>query len=179
MGYENLPATLLLSNSFLVYLLGNPVTMWRTLSFRIIKVMFRSLHFVLAPFGKSDSFLFIQFDSALGSAIHETPVYDALKRNRPECYITVVCGALVYDVIKRNPHIDSVILLPDPQQNFTLSFLLMAYKTLLRNYEYAITTAGNRQSRRALLALLSGAHKCFGFTNVHHVISDPLQTSRG
>jgi ADP-heptose:LPS heptosyltransferase len=149
--------------------------MLRTLSFSLVKFISRSMHLVLASFGHGDSFLFIQFDSALGSAIHETPVYEALKKNRPECHITVVCGDLVYGVIKRNPNIDSVVLLPDPHQDFILSFLLMVYKTLPRNYANAITTAGNRQSRRVLLALLSGARKCFGFTNVNHVYDDEVQ----
>lgn len=143
--------------------------------FILVKYAARIMHFVFARLRRNGDIIFIQFDSALGWAIHETPVYYALKQARPDCRITVACGNLVYGVIKGNPYVDKVLLLPDPHQRFFRSSILMLFKTLPYQYESVITTAFNRQPRRVFLALLSGARNCIGFTDVPDLYADAVK----
>ena len=166
---------LLIAGSWLEQLQSCIRNKLRRFVFRLVKYALRTMHFVFARRGHGNDIIFIQFDSALGWAIHETPVYYALKQARPDCRITVACGNLVYSVIKRNPYVDSVLILPDPHQEFVRSSLFMLSKTLFHRYESVITTAFNRQPRRVFLALLSGARNCFGFTDVSDVYDDVVK----
>src|SRR5260221_13502598 len=54
-------------------------------------------------------FLFLQYESALGSAINATPVYEALKEAFPESFTAVACAGLNFQVLSDNPNIDHII----------------------------------------------------------------------
>jgi ADP-heptose:LPS heptosyltransferase len=118
-------------------------------------------------------FLFLQYETALGTAVHATPTYEALRKAVPDAVITVLSSGLPYDVLKYNPNIDSIIRTPHPLKEWGKAvrfFLTRLWKTR-KAYDCVITDSGNRRSCFALLAFLTGVRRRIGFEtslNLNH-----------
>ncbi len=134
--------------------------------FLLVRYLFFSLHSIFYIKRNKNRLLFVQFDSALGWAINETPVFESLKKSMPDCHITIICGKIVHEVIKNNPFVDTVILLANPHDRFLNVLYQMIRITFFKSYDVVLTTAFNRQPRRVVLALLSGARRCVGFSDI-------------
>src|ERR1700680_2970517 len=59
-------------------------------------------------------FLLFQYETALGSNVHATPVYEALKLALPDAKTIVACGGLGFEVLSHNPFVDYLVQTPDP-----------------------------------------------------------------
>jgi len=59
-------------------------------------------------------FLFLQYDTALGSAVTATPIYEALRLAMPDAYIAVACHGISQQALKHNPNLDEIFVTPDP-----------------------------------------------------------------
>jgi len=110
-------------------------------------------------------FLFLQYETALGTAVHATPLYEALRKALPAAEITVACSGMPCGVLKYNPHIDALIRTPHPltQWGRTLACFLGRMRRQRHEFDCVITDSGNRRSRFALLALLTGVSRRVGF----------------
>src|SRR5262245_30945497 len=110
-------------------------------------------------------FLCLQFETALGAAVHATPFYEALRRAIPDATIAVAGGRLAYEVLKYNPYIDEFLLAPPPQQQWRQAvwYFLTTIRRKRRQFDCVVMDSGNRRSRFALLALLSGIRRRVGF----------------
>lgn len=111
-------------------------------------------------------FLFLQYEAALGTVIHATPVFEALRAVVPDAHIVVACAApTVFEVLRHSPFIDRIVKTPDPYAH-----LFAAAVTLRRDVAAAagpraiITTAGSARIRVALLGMLAGGIR-IGFTS--------------
>ena len=60
------------------------------------------------------SVLVLEYMLALGSCVHMTPLYEALKRCRPELEVTVATRGLGLEVLRHSPYVDHLIATPDP-----------------------------------------------------------------
>src|SRR5262249_39113030 len=95
------------------------------------------------------------YETALGTAVSSTPVFEAIKRGRPDLHITVACGPVVYGVLKHSPYIDELLLTADPHKAFwTTAFQLWshAFKSGW-TFDCALTDWGNQKARIAFLML--------------------------
>jgi ADP-heptose:LPS heptosyltransferase len=118
-------------------------------------------------------FLFLQYETALGTAVHATPAYEALRNAVPDAMIAVACNGLPYEVLKYNPNIDAIIQTPHPLNHWpqTVLFFITKFWKARGQYDCVITDSGNRRSRFALLAFLTGVRCRVGFKtsfNLNH-----------
>lgn len=114
------------------------------------------------------SFLFLQYEQALGSNIHATPIFEALKQRVPDCWIGVACAGMALEVMRKNPFIDRV--LPTPHAyNETIGAMrsLKAHLNANRLYPQCIvTTSGNTRTTVLLTGLVLGRTLRVGWTSV-------------
>ncbi len=111
-------------------------------------------------------FLFFQYETALGSNVHATPVYEALKQAQPNSSITVACRGLGFEVLKHNPFVDHLIQTPDPYAHplKTARFLRRYLRSQHLQPEAILTNTGNSRRSIALLALLTAKALRLGYT---------------
>lgn len=111
-------------------------------------------------------FLFLQFEPALGWALHGTPIFAALKKARPDATIIVACSNPNYDVLASNPHIDHLIKLTSPRDGLLEAWrgawrISRAYKV-----DCVVTTAWNRTRRISAMAALLGLGQPIGHSGI-------------
>jgi ADP-heptose:LPS heptosyltransferase len=129
------------------------------------------------------SFLFLQYDQALGTAVHATPVFEALKCAVPDAQISVACVGMAHNVLRYNPHISRLIETPHPfDQFFAAGYVLRRAWPELGGLPVAIvTTTGSSRTRIALLGMLAGPGFRLGFTiarPLYHrvLVYDPMMS---
>ncbi|MGE5538432.1 MAG: glycosyltransferase family 9 protein [Gemmatimonas sp.] len=114
--------------------------------------------------GTVRNFLFLQYEQALGSAVHATPVFEALKAAAPDTHVAVACHGVSAEVLQHNPYIDRLIVTPNPYRQ-----LFSAARAIRRAWSALeprciVTTPGNTRTRIALLAVLCGRALRIGHT---------------
>jgi ADP-heptose:LPS heptosyltransferase len=124
--------------------------------------------------GSVDEFLILFYDQALGTAIHATPVFEALRHARPKARITVASCGMELETIRNSPFIDRIIATPNPYKH-----TLAAARAIRRAFHpgklfCTITTGGSGRSRIALLALAAGKSIRVGFTLTPELYDAPL-----
>jgi ADP-heptose:LPS heptosyltransferase len=111
-------------------------------------------------------FLFFQYETALGSNIHATPVYEALKLALPDAKTVVACGRLGFEVLKHNPFVDHLIQTPDPYTH--LYHAARFLRTYLNEQQLVpdaiVTNSSNIRRSISLLALLTAKALRVGYT---------------
>ncbi len=110
------------------------------------------------------NYLLLQFQSALGTVVHATPVAAALRRAVPGAQIIVAASGLAAQVWQGNPSIDRLVEVPNPLQN------LRACVTALRGLRLfdgeactILLTTGNERTKITLAAVLAGPSHRVGF----------------
>jgi len=111
-------------------------------------------------------FLFLEFGTALGTNVHATPVFEALKRAVPDAVTMVACSRMGFEVFRHNPFIDYLVEIPRPAVS-----LLRAARTLRSHLkstgfvpEIVITSKGNEPRSASIVAFLAGTAIRFGHT---------------
>jgi len=127
------------------------------------------------PLAEISNFLILQHPSALGTAIHATPIIPALRRAVPECRVVVVASGFALDVFRNNPGVDRLIETPSPLKDLSGAVRALRSQRPFRGKPYAtLTTTGNERTLIAMQALLSGASIRIGFTVVPQLYRKPL-----
>jgi ADP-heptose:LPS heptosyltransferase len=110
--------------------------------------------------------VFLQYRLPLGCCVHLSPVFEAIKRSRPEIQITLATHGLGAQVHRHSRFIDQIIETPDP---FTQ--LLPAAITLRRqlhrreiNPDFIFTGASDQRTRISLLGVLASPAWRAGYT---------------
>lgn len=102
-------------------------------------------------------FLFLEFTPALGSNVHATPIFEALKRVVPDAVTMVACGRMAFEVYRHNPFIDYLVEIPNPVGNGLQA--LRALRRYLKTMNFApdivLTSAGSRQRSIAAVGFLA------------------------
>lgn len=129
------------------------------------------------------NFLVLQYESPLGSVVHVTPLFEALKLAIPDAHITVATSPMAASVLGSNPFIDRCVVTPDPFTHFVQA--LAAVRDLLRGLpggpRCIVTAIGNQRTRLAMLALFSGRAARVGYTlapEIYHLVL-PFVPERG
>jgi ADP-heptose:LPS heptosyltransferase len=146
---------------------------------------------VAARLAGARTFLVLRYESALGSAINATVLFEALRRLKPNAHIAVVCGRLCFEVLKGNPFIDEFIVTADPREHFLRAVFeaLRAVRWGRRRFDCLITSCDDRP-RIETMALLLGRglrighgpegafHVAFRETGQSSVISEHLRIAQ-
>jgi ADP-heptose:LPS heptosyltransferase len=161
-------------------MLQPPRSLWKRAAFQMIARLVRMLHgdggVSPAELAKIRNFVVLQYESPLGSIVHATPMFEALKRAIPNCHVTVVASSTAASVLYSNPYIDRCVVTPSPFEDFRAS--VRAVRTVLestpKGARCVITTIGNQRTRLALLSLLVGSAVRVGYTLVPDLYDVPL-----
>lgn len=128
------------------------------------------------PLSEARNFLLLQHASALGTAIHATPLIPALRHAVPDARIAVAASGFSLDVLRHNPGIDQWIETPNPVKD-----LGGAVRSLRGRIPFdpgsfiTLTTSGNERTLIALQAMFSGAETRVGFTVAPELYQVSLQ----
>jgi ADP-heptose:LPS heptosyltransferase len=127
--------------------------------------------------------LVLEYLLPLGCCVHLTPLYEAIKRSRPEVTVTVATRGLGLALLRHHPFIDHLVETPDP-----LTDTFAAARTLVSELsklglqpDCTFTGASDQRSRIALLALLSRTGWRGGYTQApqlyqHTLTVDPQRS---
>jgi ADP-heptose:LPS heptosyltransferase len=125
------------------------------------------------PLEDSRTFVILQHATALGTAIHSTPLIPALRAAVPDAHIVVAASGFGLEVFRNNPGIDTLIEMPSPIRN------RRAHKVLARHLPAGsfttLTPTGNERTAIALAARFAKAGNLCGFTIAPELYRRPLR----
>ena len=93
------------------------------------------------PLSAIRDFLLLQHPSALGTAIHATPLVPALRQAVPGCRIAVVASGFSLDVFRGNPGVDFLIETPSPMKDLKGAVRALRAQHPFRGGDYAALTS--------------------------------------
>jgi len=125
---------------------------------------------------KIENFIVLQHASALGTAIHSTPLFSALKQAVPGANIAVIASGFSLDVLRHNPNVDTLIATPSPLKDLKASAQSLRQQFPFRGATPFATLAptGNERTRMIFQAVLGGASTRVGFTVKPELFRVPL-----
>jgi ADP-heptose:LPS heptosyltransferase len=145
-------------------------------SWTIIRGGFKAMRFIehrpgakrpgLEDLRRLRRFLFLDYGTALGSCVHATPIYEALKYAVPDAVTMVACSRMAFEVFKHNPFIDYLVETPRPTVNVFHAIRSLREHLKIQGLtpEVIITSKGNEQRSIAMLAYFAGKAIRFGYT---------------
>jgi ADP-heptose:LPS heptosyltransferase len=112
------------------------------------------------------SVLVLEYMLPLGCCVHLTPVFEALKADRPELVVTVATRGLGAAVLRHNPRVDHVIETSDALTDTFGAAQVLRSELRKRGIspDCVLTGASDQRTRVAGLGFLSGAGWRGGFT---------------
>jgi ADP-heptose:LPS heptosyltransferase len=126
-----------------------------------------------------DCVLILEYLLPLGCYVHLTPLYEAIRRSRPEVTLVVATRGLGAALLRHHPDLDHVIETLDPLQG--VGGLLSAARALARELarrelrpDCVLTGLSDQRSRIALLGLLSCRGWRGGFTQTPWLYHRPV-----
>lgn len=124
---------------------------------------------------EATNFLLLQHATALGTAIHATPLIPALRHAVPGCRIAVAASGFALEILRNNPGIDRLIETPSPLRDLRGAVRALRSQNPFGKAPYVtLTSVGNERTRVAAQAILSGASTRVGFTVAPQLYRAPL-----
>jgi ADP-heptose:LPS heptosyltransferase len=135
----------------------------------------RGRRMIAAP-EQVNSVLILEYMLPLGCCVHLTPVYEAMKRSRPEVTVSVATRGIGLALLRHNSSIDHLIETPDPLRDTPGTAKVLRAELARRGLrpDCTLTGASDQRTRIALLALLVGAGWRGGFTLAPQLYQYPL-----
>jgi ADP-heptose:LPS heptosyltransferase len=128
------------------------------------------------PLSGARNFLLLQYPTALGTAIHATPLVVGLRAAVPECRIAVAASGFALEIFRDNPGVDWLIATPSPLQDLKGALSSLRRQMPFGGEEFvAVTTMGNERTRIGIAALMSGSSARVGFTEVPEIYRAALR----
>lgn len=111
------------------------------------------------------NFLLLQYPSALGVAIHATPLIAALHAAIPDARVSVAASGIALEVLRNHPGLERLVPTPNPlRELLPAANAIRRAKPFDRERHAVLLTTGNERSRIILSALLAGSPLRAGFT---------------
>jgi ADP-heptose:LPS heptosyltransferase len=128
------------------------------------------------PLNECRNFLLLQYPTALGTAVHATPLVRALKEARPDAGIAVAASGMAMEIFANHPGVDRMIVMPSPLIDLRGAVPALRDARPFAGQPFvAITTIGNERTRVALTAMMSGAQTRVGFTEAPELYQASLR----
>ncbi len=125
--------------------------------------------------------LVLEYMLPLGSCVHLTPLFEAMKISRPDVKVAVATRGLGAQVLRHSPYVDRLIETPDPLTD--LSRAVRVLRRRLRDAkieaDWIWTGASDQRTRIALLGMLSAGGSRGGYTVNPGLYQRPLEYDRG
>ena len=111
------------------------------------------------------NFLLLQYPLALGTAIHATPLIEAIHAAIPDARVSAAASGFALEVLRNNPGLETLIPTPSPLRELLPAANALRRAKFFGREPYAVLlTTGNESPRIILSALLAGAPTRVGFT---------------
>jgi ADP-heptose:LPS heptosyltransferase len=121
------------------------------------------------------NFLLLQYQLALGTAIHATPLVTALHAAIPGARVSAAASGFALEILSNNPGIERLVATPNPLKDLRGAIGALRSAKLFRGEPYAVLqSTGNERSRISTAAMLSGGNTRVGFTVVPQLSAAPL-----
>jgi ADP-heptose:LPS heptosyltransferase len=121
---------------------------------------------LLSDPGTVKSVLVLEYMMPLGGLVHMTPVFEAIKADRPEVVVTVATRGLGVEVLRHNPCVDHLVETPNALTD-TLATARMLRAELKRRGvkpDCVLTGVSDQRTRIALVSVLLKAGWRGGYT---------------
>ena len=152
-----------------------PTLMLKSASFSALAVLERAFIRKQPVLAGIRNFLLLQYQLALGTAIHATPLLAALRAVLPEANIAAAASGFALEVLRGNPNLDRLVATPSPLTDMRGAVRALRAARFFDGKPYAaLQTTGNERARIALAAMRSGGHTRIGFTVVPQLSAAPL-----
>src|SRR5580704_1474737 len=124
--------------------------------------------------------LVLEYMLPLGSCVHLTPFFEALKVCRPDVEISVATRGLGLQVLRYSPFIDRLIETPDPltELNAAVSCLRGCLRRMRVEPDCVLTGASDQRTLIALLGMLGASGWRGGYTLKPALYQRPLEYDR-
>jgi ADP-heptose:LPS heptosyltransferase len=132
------------------------------------------------PIEDAQSILILEYMLPLGCCVHLTPLYDAIRTEKPHAVITVATRGLGLEVLRHNASIDHLIETPDPLRDLSVAAkALSSQLTKLRiQPDCVLTGASDQRTRIGLMGMLATGGWRAGFTQTPALYHRPLAVDR-
>lgn len=117
------------------------------------------------------------YPPTLGAILHQTPLYEALRRRHPEATIMVASSnGLVFDTLRHSPFVDYLIDVPNPLHGLRQSAteLQRALRQIGSPVDCVLTGAFDRRRATVRLGYVAGQGWLGGFTEDASLCRHPL-----
>jgi ADP-heptose:LPS heptosyltransferase len=121
------------------------------------------------------NFLLLQHATALGAALHATPLVPALHQAVAGCRIAVAASGFGLDIFRNNPGVDRVIETPSPLRDWMNAAQVLRREKPFHGDRFAIiTSVGNERTKVCLQTLSLGSSARIGFTEAPQLYETAL-----
>lgn len=128
------------------------------------------------PKALSSNFFLPQYQSALGTIVHATPVVEAIRRALPDARIVVSSSGLAAQVWQGNPHLEQLLLTPNPLSEPWAAVRAFRGAHIFGGEPYTtLLTTGNERTKITLAAMLAGRSERVGFAVHGALVQQHLQ----
>lgn len=122
------------------------------------------------------NFLLPQFQLALGTVVHATPVVEALAAALPNARIVVAGNHFAEQVYANNPHVSAVVRIPSPLDDFRAALRAIRAAPPFAGEQYTtLLTTGNERTKITLWSALAAPSRRIGFAVLPELVHEPLQ----
>lgn len=121
--------------------------------------------------------LVLEYRLPLGCLVHMTPVFEAIKRSRPETRIAVATFGLGLQTLRHSPFVDHLIETPDPTAHLGAAILSLRRQLRRRGLrpDCVLTGASDQRTTIALLGMFGSSGWRGGYTIHPQLYRHPLQ----
>jgi ADP-heptose:LPS heptosyltransferase len=124
----------------------------------------------------SRNFLVPQFQAALGTVVHATPVIESLAEAMPQARIVVVGNHFAEQIYGGNPHVSAVLQVPNPLHDLRGAIRAIRSLRPFHGEPYTtLLTTGNERTKITLWAVFAGPSRRIGFAVLPELVHEPLQ----
>jgi ADP-heptose:LPS heptosyltransferase len=126
-----------------------------------------------------ENFIVFQHATALGTVIHSTPLFSALRHAVPSARIVAAASGFSLDALRNNPAIDTLIETPSPLKDLKSSIRSLRRQFPFHNSHFvSLFPSGNERTVVTLQALFGGASTRVGFAVEPALFQVPLNFDR-
>lgn len=119
--------------------------------------------------------LSFNFETALGAAVHATPVFEGLRSAAPTAHVTCLSAGVAADVLSANPNIDTFLRVPHAwQQPRELALWLLRNRSSLGSFDVAIFNTGNCRTSVVGLSFLLKIKRRVGYSVQARLVDEHL-----
>ena len=121
--------------------------------------------------------LVLEYMLPLGTCVHLTPFFEALKLCRPDVAITVATRGMGSEVLHYSPYIDRLIDTPDPLTDWKAAvlFLRSELRRLKVEPDCVLTGGSDQRTRIALMGMFGAGGWRGGYTLKPTLYQRPLE----